>query len=306
MRIQKKYRGVIVPMVTPLTTDHRLDHAAVDKIFENFRKHGAFWFILGTTGESASLSPDLKNEFLKLAGKLRKTNDVLYAGISSSCLEDSIKLAKESLDNGADVLVSNLPSYYPLAEAQMLKYFEQLAGSVHGPLMIYNIPATTNMSIPLNIIEQLSHHENIVGIKDSERNEERLKESVERWKDREDFSHFLGWAAKSSEAILSGSDGLIPSTANFCPGIYTKLYQAAGNGNQDEAFFFQRISDRMGDLYQKGRTLSESIWALKVVMNELGLCGTDVMPPIYQKSAMEEKELRTALQEIILKERLEF
>ena len=101
---------------------------------------------------------------------------------------ESIALAKHAFDSGADVVVATLPSYYALTEDAMLRYFDQLANAVGGPMMIYNIPATTHMSIPLKIIDQLSHHHNLVGVKDSERNEERLDESIQLWSDREDFS----------------------------------------------------------------------------------------------------------------------
>jgi 4-hydroxy-tetrahydrodipicolinate synthase len=179
MNTEKKYSGVVIPAVTPLTPDYKLDHEAVERIFDNFRKHGCHPFILGTTGEAASLPFALKKEFLELAGKLKKGADVLYAGISSNVLEESIALAKHSFDSGADVVVTTLPSYYALTEPAMFRYFEQLAEAVAGPLMIYNIPATTHMSIPLSVIDRLSQHHNFVGVKDSERSEDRLRESLQ-------------------------------------------------------------------------------------------------------------------------------
>ena len=178
MKTEKKYSGVVIPAVTPLTADHRLDHHAVERIFDHFHNNGVHPFILGTTGEGASVPLWMKKEFLRLAGKLKKGGDFLYGGISFNTLEESIDLAKYSFDSGADVVVATLPSYYALTETAMLKYLEQLAESIPGPLMIYNIPSTTHMSIPLNVIDQLSHHSNIAGIKDSERDGERLKQSI--------------------------------------------------------------------------------------------------------------------------------
>ena len=202
--MKKKYSGIVIPAVTPLTAEHQLDHAAAERIFSNFYQHEVMPFILGTTGESSSLPVYIKEEYLKLAVKLKKPGSILYAGISSNCLEESIDLAKKSFDAGVDVVATTLPSYYALSEYQMKKYFEQLAAAINGPMIIYNIPATTHMSIPLPVIDELSHHDNIVGSKDSERSEQRLLESISLWKDREDFSHFVGWAAKSAEALLNG------------------------------------------------------------------------------------------------------
>jgi dihydrodipicolinate synthase/N-acetylneuraminate lyase len=299
MKTEKKYSGVVIPAVTPLTADLKLDHGAVGRMFEYFHNNSVHPFILGTTGEGASIPFAMKKEFIGLAGKLKKQEDVLYASISSNAFEESIDLAKCSFDNRVDVVVATLPSYYALTETAMLKYLEQLAENVAGPLMIYNIPSTTHMSIPLTVIDQLSHHPNIVGLKDSERNEERLKQSIELWKDRKDFSHLLGWAAKSADAVLMGSDGLVPSTGNFEAKLYADLYKAAREGDSNKAHELQKLSDALGNLYQQGRTLGESLWALKVLMKEIGLCEPNVMPPVYPQSKEEETKLIKGLKEIL-------
>src|SRR5688572_4781365 len=231
----KKYNGVVIPAVTPLTKELKLDHGAVENIFEYFTTHKVFPFILGTTGEAPSVPFQMKKEFITLAGKLKTKEAFVYAGISSTVYSESVELAHHAFDHGIDVIVTTLPSYYALDESSMLRYFEQLADAIRGPLMIYNIPSTTHMSIPLEIIERLSHHENIVGVKDSERNEERLMESLQRWKERKDFSHFLGWAARSAFAIQNGCDGLVPSTGNFQPQLYADLFEAAIRKDQEKA-----------------------------------------------------------------------
>lgn len=302
MKTEKTYSGVVIPAVTPLTADLKLDDDAVAKMFEFFHSNGVHPFILGTTGEGASIPFAMKKKFIRLAGKLKKRGDVLYASVSANAFAESVDLAKYSFDNGVDVVVATLPSYYALTETAMLKYLEQLAEQVSVPLMIYNIPSTTHMSIPLTVIEQLSHHPNIVGLKDSERSEERLKESIQLWKDRRDFSYFLGWAAKSADALLMGSDGLVPSTGNFEPGVYVDLCKAASVNDQEKAYALQRVSDELGSVYQKDRTLGESLWALKVLMKELGLCESHVMPPVYKQSIEEEKKLQAVFKEILKKE----
>jgi len=299
MKTEKKYSGVVIPAVTPLTADLKLDHGAVERVFEFFRNNNVHPFILGTTGEGASIPFAMKKEFIQIAGKLKKQEDILYASISSNALEESIDLAKYSFDNGVDVVVATLPSYYTLTEAAMLKFLEQLAENVAGPLMIYNIPSTTHMSIPLTVIDQLSHHPNVVGSKDSERSEERLKQSIELWKDRKDFSHLLGWAAKSADALLMGSDGLVPSTGNFESKLYADLYKAARENDSNKAHELQKLSDALGNLYQQGRTLGESLWALKALMKEMGLCEPNVMPPVYPQSKEEERKLVKGLKQIL-------
>ena len=278
--MRKKYQGVIIPAVTPLTENYLLDWEAVTMLLEHFRSAGVMPFILGTTGEAPSLSLSLKEEFVRLAIRLKQPGDVLYAGISSNCLEESVEMGKRYLSLGADVLVATLPSYYALNEGQMKRYFEKLADGIGGPVMVYNIPSTTHMSIPLRVIDELSHHPHIVGTKDSERSDERLKESLRLWAEREDFSHFLGWAARSAEAILGGSDGLVPSSGNIDPVVYRALYDAAIKGDRVEAERLQHASDGLGERYQAGRSLGESLAALKGILEEMKLCGPTVMSPL--------------------------
>ncbi len=291
MQTEKKYRGIIVPAVTPLTPAYKLDDSAVEKIFSLFYQHDISPFILGTTGESASLPSDVKTDYLKAAAANKKPGSVLYAGISSNIFEEAVDFAKLCADHAVDAVAATLPSYYPLTDSQMQSYFEQLADAIPVPLIIYNIPATTHMSIPLAVIDELSMHENIVAVKDSERSEERLMKSLELWKDRKDFGHFLGWAAKSAIALIGGSDGLIPSTGNFVPGVYSGMWNAFRDNNFKEVYAMQLQSDRYGNIYQADKTLGQSLWALKVLMHAKGLCGEVVMPPLQPMSDDERQKI---------------
>ena len=276
----KKYTGVIVPAVTPLTADYKLDAIAVEKIFNSFYQYNISPFILGTTGEAASLPIEVKKDYVLAAAKFKKSGTLLYAGIGSNVLGESIEFANYCGENKVDVLVATLPSYYDLTEKQMLVYFEKLADRISLPFFIYNIPATTHMSIPLSVIDELSQHKKIVGIKDSERSEERMLESLRLWKDRTDFHYILGWAAKSVDALLNGADGLVPSTGNLWPEIYTEMIDAFELGDKEKMHAMQNLSDEYGALYQANRTLGESLHTLKLLMKQKGLCDEYVMPPL--------------------------
>jgi dihydrodipicolinate synthase/N-acetylneuraminate lyase len=154
------------------------------------------------------------------------------------------------------------------------------------------------MSIPLSLIDELSHHVHIVATKDSERSDERLQHSLQLWKDRSDFGHFLGWAARSAMALEGGSDGLVPSTGNLVPGIYKTMWDAVHRGDHSTAMDMQVLSDAYGNLYQGGRTLGESLWALKVLMHEEHICRPYVMPPLQPQSKDEEQKLKEAYRNI--------
>ncbi|SDM19207.1 4-hydroxy-tetrahydrodipicolinate synthase [Catalinimonas alkaloidigena] len=302
MKKTKKYQGVVVPVVTPLTADLALDAEAVGKIFEHLRRHACLPFILGTTGEAASLPASVKLNYVKRAAALKQSGEMLYAGIASNSPAESVELAKAYFDAGIDVAVAHLPSYYALSADGMRAYFEYLADRVPGPLIIYNITATTHMSIPLAVLDQLSQHDTIVGVKDSERSEERLQTSLRLWANRDDFSYFLGWAAQSAQSLLWGSDGIVPSTGNLHPGLYQAMVEAVDADDADRAFQLQKLSDTLGALYQQGRLLGESLASLKALMAQWGLCQPHMMPPLRPVASSEALSLHQRLQSLIAEE----
>ena len=289
MSLRKKYSGVVVPMITPFREDQTIDLEAVDRIVDSFVEAGVSPFLLGTTGEAPSISSKQKEVLVKAVINRVNGKELVYAGISSNCLSDSIEDAKKYGELGVDVVVATLPAYYPMNNDQMLKYFTQLADKVTCPLIIYNMPATVKYSIPLEVIEKLSHHPNIVGLKDSERDVERLEHAIKMSKDRDDFAHLIGWAARSAFALQAGSDGIVPSTGNITPELYRELYDAALAGNMTQAWELQKKTDYISSLYQKDRILSESIPALKAMMSVAGLCGPQVLPPMYCMEPIEEE-----------------
>ena len=132
MNSNKKYTGVIVPAVTPLNSNYKLDEGAAEKMFNYFYQYNISPFILGTTGESASLPLQVKQDYVKKAVVIKKNNSVLYSGISSNCLQESIDFANFCFDNGVDAVAATLPSYFALSESQMKQYFIDLADAVTG------------------------------------------------------------------------------------------------------------------------------------------------------------------------------
>jgi dihydrodipicolinate synthase/N-acetylneuraminate lyase len=292
MKKPKKYSGVVVPMITPFTTNGDIDLSAAGRVVEHVVAGGCSPFVLGTTGESASIPMKGRSEFVRVAIAQTRGRAVAYAGIAGNCFRESVDSAKAYFDLGADCVVANLPSYYPINADQMLAYYEKLADAVGGPLMLYNITITTHMSIPLEVVEKLSHHHNIVGLKDSERNEERMAESLKLWKDRQDFTHVMGCAALSAKALLLGSDGIVPSTGNFVPKMFRQLYDAAVKGDAATAERLQKETDEMAKVYQGTRLLSQSLAALKTMMNELGLCGPAVLLPLVECGEAEKAQIR--------------
>ena len=286
-----KYNGVVVPMVTPVTPNGFLDKPAVERIIKSFVKAGVSPLLMGTTGEGNSVSTIDGQELISAAVKAAEGKITIYAGLTGNSFIEQLKQAGYYSASGADVIVATLPSYYALTPEQMEHYYLKLADSIKGPLMLYNIAATTHMSIPVDVVERLSRHQNIVGLKDSERDMERMEQCIAIAKNREDFTYFCGWAAQSARSLELGGNGIVPSTGNFVPGMFRKLYDAAITGDMETAYRLQEETNEIAKIYQAGRTLGQSLTALKVMMQTRGLCTPDMLMPLTRLTKEEEEEI---------------
>lgn len=275
---------VIVPMVSPFKEDHSVDEGAIVRICESFVRSGVSVFALGTTGEGDSMSAGQKETLLKYVVREAKGKIKIYAGLSGNSLYQSMEDARKYSDLGAEYLVAKLPSYYPIDETQMLHYFGILADSMQRPLYLYNIPSTTHNSIPLPVLEKLSYHPQIAGTKDSERDLTRLVESILLWGKRKDFDLLIGWAVMSVYGLIRGANGIVPSTGNLTPDLYTQMMESIRVGDETLALQLQERTNRISALYQQGMSLSQSIAALKVLMKIKGLCSDEVLPPMQTMS----------------------
>jgi len=298
MKKQKKYHGVVIPMVTPFNENGKLDIANLERLLKLYMDAKSIPFILGTTGEGVSIPLTMRVEIIEHAVKIAGNRTQFYAGISDTCPINSIILAQEFYQLGVNVFVCHIPPYYPLLPDQIITFFQSLADKLPAPLMLYNIPATTKVSIPLDVIEKLSEHKNIIGLKDSERSIERMETLAERYRNREDFAIFNGWTTKSSYALLSGFDGIVPSTANLIPQLFTELFDYAVAGDKEKAEHIQDIIDPIADFHQQEIPFSHMIPILKVMMDEFELCGPTVLPPLTRLEARQEEQIRKSMKEL--------
>ncbi len=290
-----KISGVVVPMVTPLTSRGEVDLEAAGRITDHIASAGASLFILGTTGEGPSMHTQARGPFIDTVVKQNLGRSLICVGISDHCFEVSLEQAHLSAELGADLVVAHLPSYYPLSEREMTEYFMNLADQVPLPLVIYNMPITTRMSLPLSVVELLSHHPNIIGIKDSENDLKRLQDSLARWKDRADFKHLTGCTVLSYTALSMGADGIVPSPGNVLPSLYCRLCEAVQNGDNKEAQRLQTRSDDISAIFHKNRLLCHSLPLLKAMMHALDFCEPYVLPPLETATAEQLERVKQKL-----------
>jgi 4-hydroxy-tetrahydrodipicolinate synthase len=278
-------------MITPVHADFAVDTAAVTRIARRFAACGVSPLLMGTTGEGNSLSATQGLRLVEAAVAAAGGRIPVYAGLTGCCVSEQLAAAAHYARLGVDVLVATLPAYYALTDAQMTGYYRTLADAVPLPLMLYNIPSTTHLSIPLAVVEQLAAHPNIVGIKDSERDAGRMEACIALAKRTGGFAYFCGWAAQSAASLALGGDGIVPSTGNYVPELFADLYRAATAGNRARADELQQTTDAVARIYQEGRTLGQSLAALKVMMSTQGLCEPYMLPPLTRLSAADEETI---------------
>jgi len=289
------YKGVIVPMITPLTKDGKIDKPSSVRLINYLMDNENIPFVLGTTGESASIPVPEKEELIQILTANKRPRIPAIAGVIGLTMAKTISQANKYIKYGVDAVVITLPYHYELTDFQIFNYYKVLAENIEGNIILYNIPKTVHQSIPIKAIEDLSQIENIIGIKDSEMNRERITESLRLWKNREDFSHFTGVNALMPLGIELGSKGLVPSTANIAPRLYVNLYKKCVEGNKEEAEKLYAKTLEWTSIYQEGKTLGDSLAALKYFMAEMNLCAPHVMLPLTEPNEEEKCRLSKKL-----------
>ncbi len=290
------HRGVVVPMVTPVTSSGGLDGDAARRLIEWMVRGGVHGvFVLGTTGEAASLPTRARRELARLTVECVAGRCLVYAGIGSNCLEESVAAGREYLAMGAHAVVAHLPAYYAITPAEMVEYYRLLADGLEGPLVVYNMPPTTHMSIPLDALRELSAHPHIVALKDSENDLARLEKVIAAFRGRSDFAVFVGPSVHAAHTLAAGADGVVPSSGNLVPDLWRRLYDEARAERPSEAAAVQKRLNAIAHVYQDGRTLGQMLAGLKAALDAKGLCGPAMLPPLRALDEAERTRIRGEL-----------
>ncbi|MCS7337241.1 MAG: dihydrodipicolinate synthase family protein [Verrucomicrobiae bacterium] len=293
----KKLGGTVAPLVTPVTGAGELDEAALERLLDlQLKANVEGVFVLGTTGEGASVPRNWRMRMVQRTVNYVQRRALVYAGITDTSLADAIAAANEYFRAGVDVVVAPPPVYFPINGRELLAWYTKLLDSVDGPVVIYNIPATTRVSIPLDLFGSLVGHPRLAGVKDSENSQTRHQQLIERFSSEPDFSILIGIGSLMLHGLKLGADGIVPSVANLIPEVCHRLCEFARHGDWAAAEAMDKQMASVAEIYQKGRTLGESLAALKAMLALRGVCTPAVLPPLLPVEDAELEHLRTEMQ----------
>ncbi len=293
-------RGIIPPMITPLSGRDKLDVAGLDHLVERLIAGGVSGlFVLGTTGEAPSLSYRLRRELIKRTCKLVRRRVPVLVGITDTAFEESVALARFAAEAGANAVVASAPYYFPAGQPELTHYVRQLASEMPLPLYLYNMPSMTKVSFELDTVRHALELPGVAGIKDSSGDMIYFHRLVELARQRPDWSVFMGPEELTPQAVLFGGHGGVNGGANLHPRLYVQLYEAAAA--QDLPRVRKLHADVMrlaGAVYTVGRHRSALIKGLKCALNLLGVCDDALAEPFERFHRPERETLRQRLVEL--------
>ncbi len=287
-------------MVTPLTESGGLDEVALHRMVDKQAAGGVEGiFVLGTTGEGAHVPPETRRKLVAETVKHVNRRMVVFAGLGDIRSVD-VSEANQFFHAGVDAVVAHPPISDKVAPRDLRDWYQKLLDRVEGPVVLYNMPMTTKVSIPLDVVETFIGHPKVAGIKDSENNAERLEELLSRCGGKNDFSVFVGVGALMEKGLRLGADGIVPSVGNLIPDVCHKFCAAAKKSDWVQAGDFSSRMNTIAALYQKGRTLNESLSVLKAAMSCRGLCSPHVLLPLHPLTQPQIEKLRHEMERLHL------
>ncbi|WP_309380357.1 dihydrodipicolinate synthase family protein [Cerasicoccus frondis] len=291
--------GIIPPLVTPLNADGSLDFSGASRLIEHVIAGGVHGlFILGTTGEGPNLSYAHRRDYIdfvteKVAGRIP-----VIVSISDTAYAESISLAEHSAKAGASAVAFTPPYYFIPGAPELHDFVRDMAESISLPFFLYNMPALTKVSLPLDVVELGFSMKNCLGLKDSSGDLFYYKK-VKRLIGDRDLTLLIGPEELLAESLLAGGNGGINGGANAFPRVYVAIYNYMAEGKIAEAEALQReVMEISSRLFTIGKHGSSIIKGIKGALELQGICGRHMASPFRGFLDEDLDRVNAALQEL--------
>jgi len=288
------FKGVFAALTTPFIGDE----ISLEKFRENIQKYNSFdlegYVILGSTGESVYLSDEESEKLVQTAKETASQGKKIIAGTARESTKATLEFTNRIAEIGIDAALIRTPSYFKslMGEEALKKHYLTLAEQSKIPVIIYNIPRNTGISVESNLLFALSEHVNIAGIKDSSGNLSLLEEVIPHIPPH--FNFLLGAGSLLLPGLLLGAHGGILALASVVPGECVKLYNLFFEKKLDEAHKLQLELTPLN----KAIIQTFGIPGLKYTLDRIGYYGGTPRLPLLPLDEEGKREMDAVLDKI--------
>jgi 4-hydroxy-tetrahydrodipicolinate synthase len=289
-------RGIIPPLVTPMTRDEEVDFATLRRLIDHQIACGVHGiFVLGTTGECYALDADEKQRIVATTVAHVKKRVPVFAGTGAETTREAIlhtRMAEREKVDGVSVIT---PYFIMPNQSEITHHYRRIAEATSLPVILYSNPATCGgLKIEPETVAKLAEIKNIVAIKDSSGDFQNMIETVRLVP--EGFSVLLGRDTLIAPGLMFGAKGAVPASGNIAPKLVVEIYESFVAGNIDRCKAAQK---RLSPV-RLALTIGT---APGVVKQAMALTGWDVGPSRSPIAALN-AEKRARLKEILTEAQL--
>ncbi len=291
MSFRSLLSGTGVALVTPFTSNNKIDFNALEKIIDFVIKHGVQYIVtLGTTGETPTLSKDEKIEVALFTYDKVNERVPVVTGLGGNNTGELIKDLEEFPLEKAAAVLSASPYYNKPSQQGLFEHYKALAKASPIPIILYNVPGRTARNIDASTTLQLANEvENIAGIKEASGD---ILQCMKILKNRPpDFLVVSGDDQLVLPQIACGVDGVISVAANALPEKFSRMIQFALNGDFANA---KQLNDEMMEAYEL-MFAENNPAGVKAFMHEAGLLENNLRLPVVALSENLHKQVKDYL-----------
>ena len=227
------FKGFGTALVTPMTP-HGVDYDALARLIDFQIEEGINALVaVGTTGESATLSPQERKEVIRFTIKRANGRVPVVAGVGTNNTEHVIDFTKSACDEGADGLLAVTPYYNKATQRGLIAHYTAIADVATKPLIIYNVPGRTGCNILPDTLNVLADHPMIAAVKEASGNMAQVVEIFQKCGDRLDV--YSGEDGLVVPIMSMGGIGCISVLSNVVPKRSVEMSDLCFAGNYPEA-----------------------------------------------------------------------
>ena len=230
-----KPEGILPALVTPFTDDGKaVDEQRLRTLVNHCIELGVHGVVpCGTTGEFVNLTDEEKKRVIKIVVDEVNGRVPVIAGTGASGTDEAVELTKYAKDIGATAALVVTPFYLKPADRGIYEHYYTIANKVDLPIILYNIPQCTGLSLPWQMVEDLAQIPNIVGVKDSSGQLSFILAVLEKVRDK--INVLCGHDEVVVAALAAGCSGAILASANIMPDIWIQIYDHVKKGELQQA-----------------------------------------------------------------------